>query len=261
MNNLTAVIWIEARKAWRSKMPEFTAIGFLLVPVACALMMFIYKDPEYARSLGLIGAKANLIGGSADWPFYLNMLAQGTAVGGLMLFSLIASWVFGREFADGTLKDLLAVPVSRSTIILAKFSVYGLWSASMVLLIYLTGLGLGALVGLPQGSTEVLVQGSRVLVVTAGLVIAVVTPVALVASIGRGYLLPLGITMATLALANLLAFMGWGNVFPWSIPALYAGVAGEGNPFEPGGYWIVLLTAVAGIAATDRWWRTADQDR
>ena len=36
------------------------------------------------------------------------------AAGGFILFVLIISWVFGREFADHTVKDLLAVPVHRS---------------------------------------------------------------------------------------------------------------------------------------------------
>jgi ABC-2 type transport system permease protein len=104
--------------------------------------------------------------------------------------------VFGREFADGTLKDLLAVPVSRTTIVLAKFIVVGVWSMVWTAAIFVIGLVLGAIIGLPQGTAEVLVQGSTTMAVTAALVIVDVLPVAWFASVGRGYLLPMGIMLA-----------------------------------------------------------------
>ena len=64
-----------------------------------------------------------MMAGVADWPTYLDLLAQSIAVGGLILFSLIGSWVFGREFVDRTVKDLLALPTARSAIVAAKFLV------------------------------------------------------------------------------------------------------------------------------------------
>jgi ABC-2 type transport system permease protein len=261
MNTLKDALWIEARKALRSRVPVFTAIGFLIAPLACALAMLIYKDPEFARKAGLISAKANLMGGSADWPTFLGMLAQAVAIGGLMVFSLAASWLFGREFSDRTAKDLLAVPVSRTTLVLAKFVIGAVWMAALALLVYAVGLGLGALVGLPQGSAALLAASARTYTVTTILVIAAVTPVALLACIGRGYLLPVGIAMLTLALANVLALFGWGYVFPWSVPALYAGMTGEASSLEAISYWIVALTALGGVIGTALWWHYADQDR
>ena len=113
MHNLADTIWIELHKAIRSRMPLFTALGFLLMPLVDAFFMIILKDPDFARQAGLISAKAQLMAGTADWPTFLAVLAQAVAVGGIFLFSLIGSWVFGREFVDGTVKDLLAVPVPR----------------------------------------------------------------------------------------------------------------------------------------------------
>jgi ABC-2 type transport system permease protein len=37
------------------------------------------------------------------------MLAQGIAIGGLFVFGFIMSWIFGREYTDRTMKDLLAL--------------------------------------------------------------------------------------------------------------------------------------------------------
>jgi ABC-2 type transport system permease protein len=261
MNNLSATVWIELRKATRSRAPLLTAVGFLIMPLAGAFFMIIYKDPEFARQAGLISAKAQLVAGSADWPTYLSLLSQAVAVGGIVLFSLIGSWVFGREFVDGTMKDLLAVPVSRSSIVLAKFVIVAVWSGGLALMIYLAALGMGALIVLPQVPIGVFLQGGATLAITAGLVIALVTPIALFASIGRGYLLPLGVAFLAIVLAQIIAAIGWGSYFPWSVPALYAGIAGGQATLDPASFWIVILTGLAGMLGTDLWWKYADQNR
>ena len=262
MNDLTNAVWIELRKATRSRMPLFTALGFLIVPLAGAFLMFVYKYPTFARQIGLISAKANLAGGTADWPNYLGILALGIAVGGILLFSLIVSWVFGREFADGTLKDLLAVPVSRATILLAKFIVFAVWSIILTVMLSIVSFLLGSAIGLTQGTTEVYLNGSATLAITACLVIVVEFPVAFFASVGRGYLLPIGFTLLMLVFGNVIFIAGWGSYFPWSVPALYAGSTGsKGTHLEPVSYLIVIITGLAGMVGTYLWWKFADQNR
>ena len=253
MDNLADMVWIEMRKATRSRMPWLSAVIFLLLPLGLAFMMFIYKDPELARNLGILSAKANIAAVTADWPAYENMQAQAIALAGLVLFSLVASWVFGREFADGTVKDLLAVPVARHSILLAKFLVVAVWSLALTALMHVFSLGLGALLGLAQGTPAILAHGAIVLAITTVMSILVITPVALFASMGRGYLVPMGAVFILLLVANVLAVAGWGSYIPWSVPSLYAR-AGESAALalEPASYWIVGLTGLAGVWATPR---------
>ena len=106
------MIWIELRKALRSRMPLWTALGSLFMPLGIAFLIFVARNPEIAQPLGLVSAKANIVAYAAtDWATYLRVYAEIMGAGGLILFILILSWIFGREFADGTLKDMLAVPV------------------------------------------------------------------------------------------------------------------------------------------------------
>jgi ABC-2 type transport system permease protein len=259
MNNLSDMIWIELRKAIRSRMPLWTALGSLFMPLGIAFLIFVSKNPEISQKLGLISAKANLIAYSAtDWPTYLGLFGQIIAAGGFFLFILIISWVFGREFADGTLKDMLAVPVQRSSILLAKFIVVAIWSAALTIVIFIVGLVMGAIIKLPGGSINVILQGSDLVLITACLVIAVVMPFALFASAGRGYLLPLGVAVLTLMMTNVVAIVGWGEYFPWAVPGLY--VLGKSS-LTPVSYWIVFLTSLAGMIGTYLWWKFADQNR
>lgn len=260
MSSLSDALWVEVLKARRSRMPLLTALGFLVAPLAGGFFMIVLKDPEFARRAGLISTKAQITAGVADWPTYLGLLAQAIAIGGILLFSLIGSWVFGREYVDRTVWDLLALPTSRSTIVIAKFIVVALWSAALAATIYLIGLGVGALIVLPRGSADVMLQGGATLVITAGLTIALVTPIVFFASMGRGYLPPMGIAIFALVLAQILAAAGWGGYFPWSVPALYAGVAGvQYASLGAISYLLVILTSLAGIVGTLVWWEYADQ--
>lgn len=259
MNNLSDMIWIELRKSIRSGMPLWTTLGSLFFPLGIAFLIFVARNPEISQQLGLISAKANLMAYSAtDWPTYLGLFSQIIAAGGFILFVLIISWVFGREFTDGTLKDMLAVPVQRSSILLAKFIVVAVWSAALTLVIFIVGLVMGAIIQLPGGSISVILQSGALVMITACLVIAVVIPFAFLASVGRGYLLPIGLALLTAFMTNLVALAGWGEYFPWYVPGLYA--QGKG-PLTPISYWIVLLTGLAGMIATYLWWKFADQNR
>ena len=259
MNNLSDMIWVEARKAIRSKMPLGTALGSLFMPLGIAFLIFVSKNPEISKNLGLVSAKANLLAYSAtDWPTYLGLFGQIIAAGGFILFVLIISWMFGREFADGTLTDMLAVPVRRSSILLAKFIVMAAWSAALAAVISIAGLMMGAIIKLPGGSIWVISQGGILVVVTACLAIAVAMPFALFASMGRGYLLPIGVAVLMAMMTNLVAIIGWGEYFPWAVPGLYA--QGKSS-LAPISYWIVLLTGLVGMGATYLWWKYADQSR
>jgi hypothetical protein len=110
MRNLAQALYVELLKARRSSVTLFTALSAALLPLVGGFFMIVLKDPELAQRVGLISAKAHIMAGAADWPNYLELLAQGLAVGGIVLFGFVGSWVFGREYADRTAKDLLALP-------------------------------------------------------------------------------------------------------------------------------------------------------
>lgn len=259
MHSLSDMLWVELRKAIRSRMPLWTALGSLFMPLGIAFLLFVARNPGISQKLGLVSAKADLMAYSAtDWPTYMTVSGQIIAIGGFFLLVLAISWVFGREFADGTLKDMLAVPVRRSSILLAKFIVVGLWSAGLTLVIFIAGLLMGVLLRLPSGSPVVVLHGIGQVAITACLVIGVVLPFALFASLGRGYLLPISLAVLAVIMANLVVVLGWGEYFPWAVPMLYAQAK---SPLAPLSFGVVLLTGLAGMLATYVWWKYADQNR
>jgi ABC-2 type transport system permease protein len=259
MNYLADMMWIEARKVTRSSLPLFTALGSMLVPLGIGFLVFLAKNPELARNLGLVGAKADLTAYYAtDWPSYMGLMAMIIAAAGFFLFVLIISWVFGREFTDRTLKDMLAVPIPRSSILLAKLIVVGVWSGILTLWIVGLGLAVGSLIKLPNGTMTAFILGGGRVAVTACLVYGVVLPFAFLASAGRGYLLPIGAAVLALIMANLSAIIGWGDYFPWGIPGMFTQAD---SPLPAASYVIVIVTALVGYVATYLWWKYADQSR
>jgi ABC-2 type transport system permease protein len=212
--------------------------------------------------MGLISVKAQLTVGVADWPTFLGVLAQATAVGGTVLFSLITAWVFGREFSDRTAKDLLATPTSRAAIVAAKFVVVAACTMALVVLIAALGLAVGWVIGLPGWSLPVLERAISDLVWTTLLVLALMPLVAFIASAGRGYLPPIAWAMLMLFLAQIMAATGWGAWFPWSVPPLFSGLAGP-RAEQLGGhsYLLVGLTFALGLVSMFAWWRWADHTR
>jgi ABC-2 type transport system permease protein len=262
MNNFTPTLWAETLKLRRSKIPLFTALGFSMAPLAGGLFMVILKDPEAARSMGLISTKAQLTMGTADWSAFFGLLAQAVAAGGMILFAIITIWVFGREFSDRTAKELLSLPTSREVIVGAKFIVIAVWSLTITLLIFGIGLVVGTLVVIPGWSAGLLRTSFINILGAAVLTIPLMSFVALLASAGRGYLPPFGWTVFTLVLANIAAVMGWGDWFPWAVPGIFSGAAGpRAELLGMHSYVIVILASIIGLAATFWWWRSADQTK
>ena len=80
---------VEFKKVRRSRMLWISALAFVLATFIGGLFMYILQDPERARSLGLLGAKAQIFGGSADWSSFFNLMLVMVSVGGLVVFGLI----------------------------------------------------------------------------------------------------------------------------------------------------------------------------
>jgi ABC-2 type transport system permease protein len=259
MNKTFISCWAECKKFSYSKVPLITMFAALIIPFVGGFFMLILKDPEMARRMGFISAKAQ-IAGTADWPSYLSLLAQAVSVGGLMIFGFVASWVFGREYSDRTIKDLLALPISRNSIVMSKFIVVFIWCMMLSVFVFVLGLIVGDAVDIPGCSYETLFQGLKVFVACSLLTIFLSTPVALFASVGKGYLPPLGFMIFTLVLAQVVAAAGYGHLFPWSIPAIASGVSGsEAAVLDSVSIIIVFITSIFGLAGTVFWWRYADQ--
>lgn len=258
MNQLYNVVSTELLKSRKSKVMWIISLAFTILPIMAGFFMFVLKDPVFAQKAGLLGAKAQLAG-TADWPSYLNLLAQGIAIGGLFVFGFMFSWIFGREYTERTVKDLLALPFSRTYIPIAKFITAWIWSFFVSVWVIGLGVIIGHFIGLELWSTSVLEHGLYVLVITSILTILVSTPVALFACFGKGYLAPLGFVILTIIFAQIISAAGYGSFFPWAVPALFSNIMAD-TQLEATSFLLLIFTGLIGIVSTLGFWRFADQN-
>mgnify|MGYP000855464588 CR=1 FL=1 len=247
-------LFIEAKKLFSSRIPLFTLLASLLVPFLGAFFMLVLGDPLIAERLGIVSLKAELMG-IVDLSTYLNFLAQAIAIGGLIIFGFVFTWIFGREYVEQTIDDLLALPVSRSVIVLAKFTIAFLWCFCLALAVLIIGIFLGKLLALPGG--DIIKKIGLDFLLVASFTILLSTPLAFLACWGKGYLLPLGFMIFTLVLAQVITAIGYGAYFPWSVGAVFTGLAGEAA-LPHFSFFSVLFTGLLALGGTIFWWRTVD---
>jgi len=253
------VLATEFLKLRRGKVTWLSLAALSMGQLGMALMMWIVREPGRAAQLGLLGTKANLAGLEATWPAHLSMLTLLVGMGGMLLLPFIVAYLFGREYTDGTAKNLLALPVGRHWFALAKLLVAAVWWAVLVVVVVAEAFVLGLLLGLPDFSTALAARAVRDALI-AGAVAYLLTPiVAWIALLGRGYMPPLGFALGMLVLGQLLSKTGWATWFPWSIVPLWIGALGQPvTGLPPGSFAVLSFAFLAGVAAAVAQLRRAD---
>lgn len=193
--------------------------------------------------------------GGVNWEQYLTGLLDTLAPLGLIGYTFVAAWVFGREFADRTIKDLLAKPVSRAKIVLSKFLVILAWCLLLSVYMFAVGFAVGAIMGAQGGSASFISGLFFKFLITSLLYIFVTAPTILLANVTKGYLAPLGLILIIVILSNVLASFGFAPYFPWTIPSVFQST----GSLQLSSILILAYTGIVGIAGTFAWWRYAEQ--
>jgi ABC-2 type transport system permease protein len=223
--------------------------------------MLVAKHPEIAGNSAILSTKASFIS-KADWHGFFGLMLQMALTLGLVGPSIVTIWVFGREYSDRVIKDLLALPVSRVNIVLAKFVIAFIWSLLLMGLLFVCSLLTGLAVHLDGWTNELFLHNLKIYSVVTLMTILLFPVITLITCMSRGYLLPVGVTILVL-ISTQFIFLGMPSItpyFPWAVPGLVSGVAGPFSPKpEPISYVIFGFTTILGIAGTAAWWRYADQ--
>lgn len=104
---MRAAIWAEVVKLAGSTVGRVGSaaivIGISLISGSMLLAAATTTDPQLLAKLGPVA--------TGDWQGFLLGAAQVTGAGGLGGFAVVLAWMFGREFGDGTITGLFALPV------------------------------------------------------------------------------------------------------------------------------------------------------
>lgn len=235
--NILSVLHCEVRKIIRSNVfwIMFLVLGF--GPIMMGVGNILSSD------------------GGINWEQYLTALLDTLAPLGLIGYTFIAAWVFGREFSDRTIKDLLAKPISRAKIVLSKFLVILAWCLLLSVYMFAVGFAVGLVLGVDGGSAVFIWSLFCKFLITSLLYIFVTAPSILLANVTKGYLAPLGLILIIVILSNVLASFGFAPYFPWTIPSVFQST----GSLQLRSIIILAYTGIVGIAGTFAWWRYAEQ--
>jgi ABC-type transport system involved in multi-copper enzyme maturation permease subunit len=244
------VLYTEFLKLRRTKITWVVGLLYSFGPLALGFFMIILMNPELAGRMGLLTTKAELTVGTADWPTYLLYIGVILAAGSIVI-GIIQAFVFGREYAEGTAKNMLSLPIGRSNFVAAKLLVSAVWYACIVAVVYGEAILIGLLVGLPGFEPALLAPSMRLCLLVLLETLLLSSLPAWVAVAGRGYLAPIGFSIFTsLVLGQIFLHTGWARWVPWSIVFLSAGAGEPGAPVAGAGSLLVLVGVfIAGYIA------------
>jgi ABC-2 type transport system permease protein len=249
-----SVIRTEFTKLRRSKVTWISFAVYLFMVAMAAFLMWMMMNPGIAQSVGLLGKKAEITfaGQSADWPSFLTLIVEMGGLGGAIVFSIIAAYVFGREYVEGTAKNMLALPIARSSFVLAKIIVSAAWFAALTVWLIFEAWLAGSILGITGLTTALFLSAAKKILVLALMSVGSAVVVGWIAVETRGYFAPLGFAIFTIVLASLFGHTGWGPWVPWSIIGLYSGAAGPEVALGWGSYVVIAATFLIGTGLTVR---------
>lgn len=244
------VVKTEFLKLKRTKVLLVLAGAYTIAPFMMALMMAALKYPELGEKLGLLTAKAQLTIGGVDWQTYLKLLGFLYA-GGIIVTGIAQAFLFGREYLEGTAKNMLTLPTNRALFVGAKLTVGAIWFLSVAALITAIGVALGFAVGLEGFSLPLLAENLKTMAILALEVVLLSALPAYLAVATQGVFAPLGFSVLFLLIGDFSAHLSWGSLVPWGIILLEAGAGGQGVPL-PGtlSRIVVAISFAAGFLGT-----------
>jgi len=245
-----SVVGTEFAKLRRSKITWATFLVYAFMVGVAGFFMWMMKNPDAAEGLGLINQKMQFaVGGAAvGWGTYLGLVLEMSGIAGMVLASIILTYVFGREYAEGTAKNMLALPVPRWMLVGAKLVVGAIWLAALTAwAIALTG-AVGSIAGLGEPPAGLIATMSGKMAAAALMGFACAAAAAWIAVEARGYLAPLGYALFSMLLAVVLGATEWGRWAPWSALLWFSGASGPGKELVPGSYAVVALFFALSVA-------------
>lgn len=251
---MRAAIWAELVKLASSTVGRVGSVAIVIgISVLSGSMLLAAATTTDPQLLAKLGAVA-----TGDWRGFLLGAAQITGAGGLGGFAVILAWMFGREFGDGTITGLFALPVLRTTIALAKLIVYAVWAAAMSLLLTVVLMLVGTLAGLGAIDSETWVMLGRQSVL--GVLSATITlPVAWAATLSRSVLGGVSVAIGLVVVAQVSVLAGLGGWMPLAAPALWA--ISLGTAVTPIQLAMLIPFGAIFVALTARSWARMQLDR
>ena len=223
-------IEMEFLKLKRSRIFLLSLLGAVLPP----LLMFI--------------AVTSFDEGQTFEALFTNVNMYMSAMFAVLIFAIIISYLFGREYNEHTLKTMLTIPVSREKFLASKYIMFLVWIVILTVVTSISTLAFGFAAGLDGFSLKIFADGFVQLLYANVLLFLSFSPFVFV-SLFITNMVPAMVGGAGLALVNLMVYgQNWAPFVPWVCPYLIAsGEIAEYTTSITVSYGVILATFVIGL--------------
>ena len=224
-------IQMEFLKLKRSKIFLLSLMGAVLPP----LLMFIAVTAfDEGQSFEVLFSNVNM---------YMS------AMFAVLIFAIIISYLFGREYNEHTLKTMLTIPVSRGKFLISKYIMFLVWIVILTVATTLSTLIFGFIAGLEGFTLNLFVKSFAQLLFANVLLFLTFSPFVFISLLITN-MVPAMVGGATLSLINLMIYgQNWAPFVPWVCPYLIA--SGEILEYSTNimvSYGVILATFLIGLA-------------
>ena len=226
-------IEMEFLKLKRSKIFLLSILGAILPPL---LMFIAVTSFDEGQSFEMLFTNVNM--------YMSEMFA-------VLIFAIIISYLFGREYNEHTLKTMLTIPISRGKFLMSKYVMFLVWIVILTVVTSVSALIFGFAAGLEGFTLNLFINSFAQLLYANVLLFLTFSPFVFL-SLFITNMVPAMVGGAALSLVNLMVYgQNWAPFVPWVCPYLIAsGEIAEYATSISVSYAVVLATFVIGLAVS-----------
>ena len=223
-------IEMEFLKLKRSNIFLLSLIGAILPPLLMFIAVFAFDE---GHTFELLFSNVNM---------YMSALFA------ILLYAIMISYLFGREYNEHTLKTMLTIPVSRGKFLLSKYVMFLVWILILTVVTTLSTMVLGFVAGLDGFSLKLFIDSFAQLLFANVLLFLTFSPFVFI-SLFITNMVPAMVGGAGLALVNMMIYgQTWAPYVPWVCPYLIAsGEIAEYSSSITLSYAVILATFAMGL--------------
>ena len=226
-------IQMEFLKLKRSKIFLLSLMGAILPPLLMFIAATSFNETQSFEAL------------------FANVNMYMSAMFAVLIFAIIISYLFGREYNEHTLKTMLTIPISREKFLVSKYIMFLVWIVILTVVTSMSTLIFGFIAGLEGFSLKLFIDSFAELLLANVLLFLTFSPFVFV-SLFVTNMVPAMVGGAALSLINLMVYgQNWAPFVPWVCPYLIAsGEIAENSADIMVSYGIILATFMIGLAVS-----------
>lgn len=231
------LLYAELLKLKRSNMFLVSIIGAAVAPFMCFIAYVTKRNerPDIPVNFGEFFSETNL---------YVLMLI------GVMLYGVITAYLFNREYVENTLKNILTIPVSKTSLIISKVILLFIWIMWLTIAAWALTLVFGLIGSFEDLTINILIKALKEYIIGGTLLFLLATPTIFVTLLFKDYVPTIVFTIAVTMVNVLISNSKYSVLYPWSATLAIATKTFRPEYSQIYSYISIFAVSIIGFIAT-----------